>query len=43
MSSLKTNIKSTGKYRFTPDGLFAIDSKTNNSEYLYIKKDNLHL
>lgn len=38
---IKSNIKSTGKYRFTPDGLFAIDYKTNNSEYLYIKKDEV--
>ena len=47
---IKTNIKSSGNYKFTPDGLFAIEpfqkegyvtSKQNDSIFLYIKKDEV--
>ena len=47
---IKTKIKSIGNYRFTPDGLFAIEpfqkegyitSKQNDSIFLYIKKDEV--
>lgn len=44
-TKIKTNIKGFGKkYRFTPDGLFAIEPSGVNlkdSKYLYIKTDKV--
>ena len=37
--SVKSDIKKSGNYRFTPDRLFAIEN--NDSIYLYILKDKL--